>query len=255
MTLEDLGLVLDRVGDHAGPIDLHGFGEPLLDRALIQKLELVRARWPQARPRIFSTLGVKVKPGYLRELVEAGLQSIEVSFYGFDRETYRQVHKADLYDLARANLIALCDAQRELAGRIDVVVRAFPSHPEVKQPGADAERIREFSDWLDTLGVAVLRERDLHNYGDGRTYNAVRSQLPCSVAWGFRRRVLQVTWDLHVIPCCFDSDAEVKLGNLRTQSLAEIFRSDFYQRFIQGHLDDRLEEYPVCLACDRCHKA
>jgi MoaA/NifB/PqqE/SkfB family radical SAM enzyme len=255
MALDDLALVLDRVGRHDGPVDLHGFGEPLLDRGLPAKLALVRARWPAARPRIFSTLGVKVAPGYFHGLAEAGLRSIEVSFYGFDRETYRQVHKADLYDLARANLLALCEVQRTLAGRLEVVVRAFPSHPEVKQPGADAERIREFTDWLDSLGVAVLRERDLHNYGSGRSYNRVRDQLPCSVAWGFRRRVLQITWDLHVLPCCFDSDAEVKLGNLRSQTLEEIFHSDLYQDFIQDHLDDRLEDYPVCLACDRCHKA
>ncbi|HSF44303.1 MAG TPA: radical SAM protein [Thermoanaerobaculia bacterium] len=255
MSLEDLEVVLDRVGGHAGGVDLHGFGEPLLDRGLIQKVELVRSRWPEARPRIYSTLGVKVKPGYFRELVEAGLKSIEVSFYGFDRETYRQVHQADLYDLARENLIDLCAVRRALPESIEVVVRAFPSHPEVKQPGADAERIREFCLWLDSLGVTILRERDLHNYGSGREYNTVRDELPCSVAWGFRRRVLQVTWDLSVIPCCFDSNAEVKLGSLRSQTLAEIFRNDLYTRFIQSHLDDRLEDYPVCQACDRCHKA
>jgi MoaA/NifB/PqqE/SkfB family radical SAM enzyme len=255
MPVEDLALVLDRIGEHAGGVDLHGFGEPLLDRALARKLELVRSRWPEARPRIFSTLGVRVKPGYFQELVDAGLRSIEVSFYGFDRETYQQVHQADLYDLARGNLIALCETRHAVGERLEVIVRAFPSHPEVRQPGANAERIQEFCSWLDSLGVTVYRERDLHNYGSGRTYNSVQEQLPCSVAWGFRRRVLQVTWDLFVIPCCFDSNAEVKLGNLRSQTLPEIFQSDFYRDFIQSHLENRLEDYPVCQACDRCHKA
>lgn len=254
MAVEDLALVLDRVGEHAGNVDLHGFGEPLLDRGLLDKVALVRSRWPRARPRIYSTLGVKVKPGYFRDLIEAGLRSIEVSFYGFDRETYRQVHQTDLYDLARANLTALCETRRAMPDAVEVVVRAFPSHPEVKQPGADAERIREFCQWLDSLGVTVYRERELHNYGSGRSYNPARDQFPCSVAWGFRRRVLQVTWDLDVIPCCFDSNSEIKLGNLRTQGLAEILRSDSYASFIQSHLDDRLEDYPVCQACDRCHK-
>lgn len=252
MSVEDLELVLDRVGKHAGSVDLHGFGEPLLDRRLPAKVARVRERWPAAETRIYSTLGVKLPPGYFEELSAAGLGQIEVSFYGFDRQTYRQVHGRDAYDLARSNLERLCAVQRRSPGRLQVVVRAFPSHPEVRQPGADAWKIRELRRWLDSLGVTVYRERDLHNYGNGRGYNPPGQPGVCSVAWGFRRRVLQVTWDLDVIPCCFDFNAEVKLGNLRHQSLAQILHGDTYRRFIGSHLADRLDEYPVCLGCERC---
>jgi MoaA/NifB/PqqE/SkfB family radical SAM enzyme len=253
MPLEDFELVLDRVGSHEGDVDLHGFGEPLLDRRLRDKVALVRERWPAARPRIFSTVGVKVGEGYFEDLVAAGLRRIEISFYGFDRETYRLVHLVDRFDLARRNLIEVCRVRRASPQRLTVVVRAFPSHPTIKQPGGSGGRIREFRAWLDGLGVDVFYERALHNYGDGRDYNTFGEGPPCSVAWGYRRRVLQVTWDLDVIPCCFDSNATVKLGNLRQQSLAEILHGEVYRRFIRSHLEDRLEDYPVCLRCERCH--
>ncbi len=254
MPLSDLTLVLDRVEMHEGLVDLHGFGEPLLDKELIEKIKLIGARWPLAEPRFYSTLGVKVQPGFFQDLIAAGLRHMEVSFYGFDRDSYREAHGADRYDLARQNLVALCEAQKHSAGKLKVVVRAFPQHVTIRQPGETASRKKEFQQWISSLGVTVLRERDLHNYGKGRNYNAAGQRRPCSIVWGFRKRVLQITWDLDVIPCCFDFNAEMKLGNLRTQSLEEIFQGREYQAFIQSHIDDRLDNYPVCQHCERCYR-
>jgi MoaA/NifB/PqqE/SkfB family radical SAM enzyme len=255
MPVEDLALIIDRIGEHSGLVDLHGFGEPLLDKSLPVKIALVNTRWPEAEPRFYSTLGVKVPPDYFSELVEAGLRHVEVSFYGFDEESYEQAHGRALYAIARENLIQLCNAQKASGGRLQVVVRAFPKHDEIKQPGVNPQRVLEFHDWLNGLGVNIVRERELHNYGGGRRYNAAGEELPCSVVWGFRRRVLQITWNLDVIPCCFDFNAEVKLGNLRSQSVEEIFLGRPYTEFIQSHIDNRLDNYPICKACERCYRA
>lgn len=254
MPLEDLALVLERVGSHRGRVDLHGFGEPLLDRQLPDKVALVRERWPEAEARIYSTLGAKVAPEELERLVANGLRQVEVSFYGFDAETYREVHAVNGFRMARQNLETLCRLQTKYPDTFEVVVRAFPTHPDVKAPG-NPEEIAEFRRWLADLGVETVRQRSLHNYGNGRGYNPVDTTTPCSVAWGFRRRVLQVTWDLDVIPCCFDFNATIRFGNLRHQTLAEILRGTSYERFVDDHLADRLEGYPVCRGCERCLQA
>ena len=255
MSLADLELIIDRVGEHEGIVDLHGFGEPLLDKSLLEKIALVKERWPLAQPRFYSTLGVKVEADYFQRLLAAGLRYVEVSFYGFDRESYRESHGSDRYELARENLIALCEARNSFSGNFEIVVRAFPAHDEIKQPGASSSRLREFRDWLDDLDVTLFRERDLHNYGRGRQYNEAGNTTPCSVVWGFRRRVLQITWDLYVIPCCFDFNAEVRFGNLRTMTLRDMFFGAEYKRFIQAHIENQLEQYPVCNACERCFRA
>lgn len=254
MPIEDLELVLDRVGEHDGRVDLHGFGEPLLDRQLADKVALVCSRWPRSEPRIYSTLGARAKPEELERLVVAGLRQVEVSFYGFDAETYRQVHAVNGFEMAKRNLEVFCRLQEKYPESFDVVVRAFPTHPEIKAPGSE-EEVAAFRAWLEDLGVETVRERALHNYGNGRSYNRVDTAIPCSVAWGFRRRVLQVTWNLWVIPCCFDFNAEIRFGNLREQTLEEILRGPAYERFIADHLADRLEAYPICEGCERCHQA
>lgn len=254
MSMDDLALVLDRVGDHRGRVDLHGFGEPLLDRLLPDKVALVRQRWPESEPRIYSTLGARVRPEELERLVVNGLRQVEVSFYGFDAETYRQVHAVNGFAMAKGNLEVLCNLQKTYGDRFEVVVRAFPTHPDVQAPG-DEQEVAAFRSWLAELGVETVRERTLHNYGNGRSYNDIETDVPCSVTWGYRRRILQVTWDLHVIPCCFDFNAEVRFGNLRHQSLEEILRGPEYEQFIEDHTQNQLEKYPVCQGCERCHQA
>ena len=66
------------------------------------------------------------------------------------------------------------------------------------------------------------------------------------------RRILQVVWDLDVIPCCFDFTGTVTSSNLREQSLAEIFAGETYRKFIEAHLANQIEVYPVCGGCEHC---
>ena len=140
----------------------------------------------------------------------------------------------------------------QLAGTYSILYEMSKKHTlsVAGQPAADLPGQK----WLDHLDVKVFREREMHNYGGGREYNTPGTYTPCSVVWGFRRRVLQITWDLFVIPCCFDFNAEIKLGNLRTQSLEEIFSSLPYTNFIEDHIANRLEAYPVCVKCERCYR-
>jgi hypothetical protein len=254
MPVEDLELALHRIGAHTGIVDLHGFGEPLLDPNLTRKIRIVHETWPTAKPRIYSTLGVNLNPEKLDELAGSGLRYLEVSLYGFDRTAYQEVHGVDRFDLARKNLAYLCGVRSRIPS-LEIIMRLFPRHGEVKQPSRGDEISESFHKWLVDIGITVLRERDLHNYGNGRLYNpAGRNQL-CSVVWGFRRRVLQVTWDLKVIPCCFDFDASVSFGSLRIQTLAEILRGNPYLSFIEAHRNNLLNDYPVCAGCEKCNRA
>ncbi|MCP5119411.1 MAG: radical SAM protein [bacterium] len=253
MPIADLDLVLERVGRHRGRVDLHGFGEPLLDPNLIAKTALVRARWPEAEPTVYSTLGVEVPDAFFDRLLAAGLAELEVSFYGNSETAYREVHGAPRYSLALANLDRLARAARRRPG-FRLVLRDHPTSPEETRPAADQDSLHAFLKKWEDSGLAVLERRALHNYGNGRRYKPQGAGQSCSVAWGYRKRVLQVTWNLKVIPCCFDFDATVVLGDLRTQTLQQIFDSAVYRDFVTAHLENRLEAYPVCTACERCHR-
>jgi len=92
MPIEDLAFVYERIGpDHEGEIHLHGFGEPLLDKRLIDKVALTRARYPKAFIKFFTILGVKVEDGTFERLARAGISNLQISFYVFTAESYAKV--------------------------------------------------------------------------------------------------------------------------------------------------------------------
>ena len=108
--------------------------------------------------------------------------------------------------------------------------------------------------WLqslfDTSGFEVWSP-ELHNSGIGRAYNPPDAQVLCSVFNGRRRNILQISWDLNVQPCTFDFNASMKLGNLRTQSIAEILNGEPYRALALAQSTGDLSRYPVCANCDR----
>jgi MoaA/NifB/PqqE/SkfB family radical SAM enzyme len=248
MPIEDLELIINRIEYYSGSVDLHGFGEPLLDTELPQKIKLIKSSWPQSKTRIISTLGLSLSDHFFKQIVDSGLDTLEVSFYGVDRETYKQSHGVDKFELVRSNLTLISNLIKESNAPLEIVIRDLPII------GSDNKARKEIDNWLSNLGVSRVSMHNMHNYGGGRDYNPPPKDGLCSVVWGYRKRILQITWDLNIIPCCFDSNSTIVFGSLRESSLSNIFQSDAYLEFIAAHNNNDLQHYPVCEKCERCFK-
>jgi len=57
-----------------------------------------------------------------------------------------------------------------------------------------------------------------------------------------------ITWNGLVAPCCFDKDAQYKMGDLQQQSFVEIWRSEPYQQFRAKILKGR-KQIDICSNC------
>lgn len=57
-----------------------------------------------------------------------------------------------------------------------------------------------------------------------------------------------ITWDGKVVPCCFDKDATHQLGDMKTESFRNIWRSKRYQQFRQQVLHGR-SNIEICKNC------
>ncbi len=254
MPLEDLALTLDRIGGNVPEIHLHGYGEPLLDKTLLEKIRFVKETRPESKIVFFSTLGVNLDDGYFNRLANSGITAIRISCYGFSPATYKAVHGVDMFKTVCRNMQNLFEA-RIAAGRCFNVFLSTTSESSWKNTSEKEMQIRAtFIQWLRSAEVYLDDSFSPHNYGGGREYNKVPNQGVCSVAWGKRRQILQVTWDLKVVPCCFDYNSSVVLGDLRSQTLKDIFSSETYLKFIKAHETNELSNYPVCLGCERCFR-
>jgi radical SAM protein with 4Fe4S-binding SPASM domain len=253
MPVEDFALVWQRVGSFCGIVHLHGFGEPLLDRQLVRKIGLLKEVCPAAHALTFTTLGVRLQEAFFTQLAASGLDTLIISLYGYTRAAYSAVHGYDGFSLVRRNLELLSQAMRKAPGRL---------HACIKIPGRDLAACsflptpqppekREFCVWAQELGFEIREWSYVHNYGGGRTYNQPGQERLCPVVSGKRRHILNVTWELDVVPCCYDFNAAMRFGNLRRNTLEEIFSDRPYLDFIAAHQKDDLTRYPVCQNCEK----
>lgn len=251
MSMEDFEIVLDRVGSFEGFFHLHGFGEPLLDRKLIEKMARIQQKFPHSKRVIYTTLGVRVKPDFFLNLVEAGLTHLCISFYGFNREDYQKIHGFDGFERAKENLVLLSEAIRRVPSFDVAVIKVPRSEMSTPLPVYEPPEKQAFLLWVKELGYLVNEWGYVHNYSDGRDYNAPNVETLCPVIAGNRKQILNITWDLSVIPCCFDYNATIRFGNLRDHSLEEIFSSPEYLSFVLAHTSNQLDGYQVCQGCEK----
>ena len=57
-----------------------------------------------------------------------------------------------------------------------------------------------------------------------------------------------ITWDGMVVPCCFDKDAQHKLGDVKQTSFKEVWQSPMYNSFRSSILKSR-KEIDICQNC------
>ncbi|MBI5274423.1 MAG: SPASM domain-containing protein [Chlamydiales bacterium] len=251
MSMEDFSLVADRISPFFGSIHLHGFGESLLDRKLPEKLRILKTKSSHCTSFIISTLGVKVKEEYLYNLLTAGLDQLMVSMYGFTQESYKNIHGYDGLSIVKRNLQWISDIRKKENLSTDIYIKIPENSISSSLPMAQPEGKLEFIEWADHLGFKINTWNYVHNYGNGRAYNVPPSTKICPVVVGNRREILNVTWDLNIVPCCYDFNASIRFGNLKTQSIEEIFSSTEYFRFLVAQQTMQLSNYPVCQNCEK----
>lgn len=187
MPLGDLVLAMDRIGPFEGNIHLHGFGEPLLDRSLTNKIRLLHEKYPTSRSIIFSTLGVRMDEERLRELAFSGLGRLYVSLYGFTADGYAKVHGFNGFELVKRNLLTLSQAMKDKSSPLKIHVKVPSPHAATALPMADLSEGVSFCRWVEGLGFEVAVWPSVHNFGDGRNYNSPDQDRLCPVIQGMRR--------------------------------------------------------------------
>jgi MoaA/NifB/PqqE/SkfB family radical SAM enzyme len=251
ISLEDFSFLMERIGPFQGLFHLHGFGEPLLDRQLSLKIEVLKKKCPLSECLIFSTLGVKVREDYFIKLLEAGLDSIVISLYGFTESSYKKIHGYDGLDRVKHNLQLLSQAMKLSPNSFSACIKIPGSEISSLLPIKQSPEEIAFCHWAKELGFDIKEWTYVHNYSDGRNYNLPNTEKLCPVINGNRKNILNITWDLNVIPCCYDFNATIRFGNLREHTLEEIFSSSEYLLFIIAHKLNDLSSYPVCQNCEK----
>lgn len=217
-----------------------GFGEPLLDPDFVDKVRICRDAGLET---LVLTNGSKLSEKTFMELDALGMQSVRVSFYGMTPDSYRKVHNPPeslSFEQVVKTIENICQMERSTKLLLTLNVVEGVNDDDV------AEWIEYWKDRADLVEVWKP-----HNWVYGREFRGVEVSKRNTCGRPFNGP-LQVQVDGTVNMCCFDFNGDLLLGDLKAQSLNEIFTSEEYEKIKQCHESGDYGDHDlICKNCDQ----
>lgn len=250
MDIELFKYIFDKINSETSQyntLTFPGLGEPLLDNTLDDKIIYAKRHGYTV---LLLTNGSLLTPERFKRLEDVGLDSVRVSIYGDSPESYNMVHrtkKADSFQRVKENLTEISRIRNRTSLLITYNV-------------VDGYNDSALDSWIEYWKdkVDLLEVWRPHNWVDGRDYRAVQSEKlrTCGRPW---KTPLQIQVDGTVNMCCFDFNGKLLLGDLKIQTLQEIFESSLpdgkagmYKKILKHHTSgDFKESGLICENCDQ----
>jgi MoaA/NifB/PqqE/SkfB family radical SAM enzyme len=216
-----------------GHVRMHNYGEAFVDKQLPEKIAYAKSR---GIPEVgVITNGSLLGPDVARAVVEAGLDAINISLDAAGRDTFESTRLGLKYDKVIANVEGLVRIRRELGRKRPKLILSF-----VRQDNSAEEQafIDHWSAVADKIHIT-----ELHNWA-GTLKRRSDVNFPCYRQW----LTFTVLWDGRVSLCCADLDGHVVLGDLTTQTIADIWNGDTYRRVRREQLESGGPS--ICRDCD-----
>lgn len=249
---------------------LYYLGEPLLNPKIFEILD--RARRSHVAIDIDTNFSLRLDDAYLRRLIHSGLRTLRVSLDGASQATYGTYRKYGDFRLAFGNMKRLRALQKKLGAKTPKIYWKFlvtrHNESEIDKAKMLAQKIDvtlildQFMLSEDVVDIRVVKDKTL---AERKTYWLPQNRKylspyylsaqqkppflhrPCP--WLFSSLIILP--DGMVLPCCYAASRLSAMGNLKTQSLSEIWYSKKYlyarSLFMKG---SRVPRVPVL--CERC---
>lgn len=215
------------------------FGEPLLDPDLELRIGAAKALNLNT---YFITNASLLTVERSAALIRHGLDEIRISFHGATKASYEAAMRHLDFERAMRNVVSLVAERRRLSSTTPKIYLTFLVLPETEQ---DVERWRTiFTPMVDALDIWRP-----HNFGDGRDYRArAGKKTSCGRP---SNGPLQIQWDGTVVPCCYDYNNAIPLGNVFRDGVLGALNSDSYKLLRWVHENGEFWREPYCDQCDQ----
>ncbi len=215
---------------------LHGFGEPLLDKQLPERIKLCK---DSGIPRVkIFTNGDLLKGSFAERLLESGVDEIKISIDGADPSEFNQLRVGLDYNKVLDNVKAFRAMREARGGEKPRLVAATcqtsnREHTEAMLDGVvDRIDFANVHNWAGALGMLTGH----------------RVRKPCDRLW----RTLTVLVNGEVSLCCLDYSGKEILGNVADEPIRDIWNNHRYRQLRRLHRDSRQDQISLCKNCSKC---
>lgn len=247
MTEAFFGRIAEQIApqaSHIRKVNLFRNGEPFLDPHLEERVRILKDLGVQC-VSITSNMSLGM-PDRVEALLRNGLDVIDISIDSIEKKTYEGIRKGLRFETVMNNITDFITLRDKLGSHCLIRIRMVLQKSNQQQ----WDSFRTF--WTSKLapGDTVLYH-PIHNWGNqlNSFQAAIKPQLidyPCVSLWS----LLPVLVDGTVPLCNIDYASKVPLGDLNSQTIAEIWNGQVLAKIRSDHLEGRRNMYELCKGCN-----
>jgi radical SAM protein with 4Fe4S-binding SPASM domain len=233
-------------------ITLHLAGEPLLHPHLP---EMVKMATDNGISTTFSTNGMILSEEISNRLMDSGLKSLRIDFSP-DKEKFEFARNGASWDKVYNNINRFLEIRKKRNSKFPVV---------------KIQNIR-FSQGIDSEQMEMSKLKELfksnpadeyfhfqtHSWSGIFAKNEIKKPTyelsvkkgkfhPCTHLWNS----FVISYDGKVVPCCRDLNNELILGDIRKNTITEIWTNTNYQNLRNLHIKKEIDKIDLCSYCSK----
>ncbi|MFZ4753153.1 MAG: SPASM domain-containing protein [Chitinophagaceae bacterium] len=194
-----------------------------------------------------------------RRTIESGLDRLIISIDGTTQDVYQQYRVGGKLEKVLEGARNIVKWKKQLGSKTPYVFFQFlvvkPNEHQIedvqrlaKEIGVDDVRFKTAQIYDFKHGNPLIPTIDKYaryKKNEDGTYS-IKNALDnhCWKLW----HACVISWDGLVVPCCFDKDADHKLGDLKKMSFREVWQSDTYRQF-RAQLMSGRKNIDICANC------
>lgn len=194
-----------------------------------------------------------------KRTVESGLDRLIISIDGTTQEVYEQYRVGGRLDKVLEGARNIVKWKKELKSKTPFVIFQFlvvrPNEHQVEEAKVLGKEIGVDAVWFKTAQIYDFTNDPNQLIPVNQKFSRYR---PTEEGYAFKGKLANhcwrlwhdpvITWDGLVAPCCFDKDAQHRLGDLKQQSFREIWKNPAYKEFRSRILRGR-KHIDICSNC------
>ena len=216
-------------------VTFSGRGEPTLNPRFGDMLEYCKDKFFEIK---VNTNATRLKEDLMHKIIQSGVTDLVFSIDSYEKDEYESIRVLGKFDEVQSNIKKFKKINDSYTNsRCSTRV----SGVKINQKQNIGKFTEYWKDYVDHVVMVEMSERwDTY-------YNPTEKagKKPCDFLWG----EMYVWFDGKCNPCDVDYKSELAVGNMKENSIKEIWNGDLYKKLREHH---KSGERDKCYPCDHC---
>ncbi len=226
--------IMPQISLSAKYIQLYFMGEPTLHPSLLEIVKTIRSK-SKAIIELSTNLSVYESFGQWYELLLSGIDKLLCCVDGVNINEYSELRKGIDYSKVLSNIKLLSSIKNKYNINVEVIIKSISSiynksnYADIKTFWERYPGVIYRQTWMNTWAGSMP---ELYGIAGELSPNYLKDRIPCAELWN----KLLIRWNGDVVICCHDWSSQYIIGNVKNNSIYDIWNSCGYNDMRSMHM-------------------